>query len=166
MRFVLVLVAASFLLAGCATGYQARGFSGGFTETQLDTNVFRVTFNGNGYTAGDRAADFALLRCAELTLQRGYTHFAVVDARSDVTASTYTTPKQTYTTATVNAYGNMAQGSAQTYTTGGQTFTAHMPSSTNTILLLHGKPDNGLFAFDAQFIYMSITQKYGIKPNR
>lgn len=165
VRLVLALMA-MMLLSGCATKYQASGLSGGFTETQLDANVFRVTFNGNASTPSERAADFALLRSAELTLQHGYRYFAVMDALSEVATSTYTTPKQTYTAASVNAYGSMAQGSAQTYTTGGQTYTAHKPSSTNTIVLLHGKPDNGMFAFDAQFVYMSITQKYGIKVNR
>ena len=47
--------------------------SGGFTESQLDTNVFRVTFKGNGYTSPDRAEDMALLRSAELALQHGFT---------------------------------------------------------------------------------------------
>src|SRR5258708_35613196 len=35
----------------CATGYHAHGLSGGFSETQLDENVFQVSFKGNGYTS-------------------------------------------------------------------------------------------------------------------
>jgi len=50
---VAVLIA---LLAGCATPYQHRGFTGGFSETQLDENVFQMRFNGND-TYDQRAAD-------------------------------------------------------------------------------------------------------------
>lgn len=55
------------LLAACATGYKPEGFSGGFFELQLSENVYRVSFDGNGYTGSRRAADMALLRSAELT---------------------------------------------------------------------------------------------------
>ena len=68
------------LLGGCATTYQPQGLSGGFSETQIDTNVFTVTFKGNGYTGQDKANDFTLLRSAELTLEHGFKYFVVVDA--------------------------------------------------------------------------------------
>ncbi len=47
-------------LAACATAYQPQSFSGGFTETQLDKNVFRVSFQGNGYTRAERAEEMAI----------------------------------------------------------------------------------------------------------
>jgi hypothetical protein len=62
-------------LSACATAYQRDGFTGGFSETQLDENVWRVTFEGNGYTREQRAEDFALLRSAELTLEKGFYAF-------------------------------------------------------------------------------------------
>lgn len=46
----------ALIAAGCATGYHARGLSGGFSETQLDENVFEVSFHGNGYTSHGREA--------------------------------------------------------------------------------------------------------------
>ena len=64
--FSLIPLAAALL--GCATAYQPQGLSGGFTETQLAPDVWRVSFSGNGYTKGERAEDFAMLRSAELTL--------------------------------------------------------------------------------------------------
>lgn len=151
------------VLAGCATAYQAQGLTGGFTETQLDRNVFKVTFKGNGYTASERAADFALLRSAELTLQNGYTHFAIVDGRQSASYGVMTTPTSSYTTGSVTAIGNTAYGSARTTTTGGQSFIVAMPSSTNTIVCFNGKPENGMFVYDAQFLFDSLTSKYGIK---
>lgn len=151
------------LLAGCATSYQAQSFSGGFSETQLDKNVFRVTFKGNGYTQSERAEDFALLRSAELTLKHGFTHFAIIDGRQSNDYGVMTTPTQSYTTGSVTSYGNTAYGSAHTTTTGGQSFIIKKPSSTNTIVCFNGKPENGMFVYDAQFIYTSLTAKYGIQ---
>ena len=55
---------------------QSQGMSGGFSETQLDTNVYTVRFSGNGYTSPSKAADFALLRSAEITLMRGATNIS------------------------------------------------------------------------------------------
>lgn len=51
----------------------------GYYTTQLDTNRYRIVFNG-GQTAGlNTTRDYALLRAAELTLQEGYDWFQVVD---------------------------------------------------------------------------------------
>ena len=49
-------------LSGCATGYPSSGFSGGFEETALAPNIYRVEFSGNGYTSSTRAEELALLR--------------------------------------------------------------------------------------------------------
>ena len=60
-------------LAGCvATGYGPKSmFSGGFEETQLGPDIFSVSFSCNDSTSMARAADFTLLRSAELTLENG-----------------------------------------------------------------------------------------------
>ncbi len=165
MKYIAALSVA-LVLAGCATGYQAQSFSGGFSETQLDRNVFKVTFKGNGYTQSERAEDFALLRSAELTLKNGFSHFAIVDGRQSADYGVMTTPTQSYTTGSVTSYGNTAYGSARTTTTGGQSFIIKKPSSSNTIVCFNGKPENGMFVYDAKFIYDSLTAKYGIKAGQ
>jgi len=155
-------------LTACATAYQPEGLSGGFTETQLDKNVFRVSFQGNGYTRSDRAEEMALLRSAELTLNKGFTHFAIIDGRSRTDYSAFKTPTQSSTTGTISSYGNTSYLNAQTRTTGGQTFIAAKPSSTNTIICFNGKPDSNSLVYDAQFIFNSLAAKYGIaaKPTK
>ena len=52
----LAATAALLLGTGCATGYHPRSGTGGFSETQLDENVFQMRFNGND-TYDQRAAD-------------------------------------------------------------------------------------------------------------
>lgn len=160
MRFVLPLVA-SACVAACATAYQPQGLSGGFTETQIDRNVFRISFNGNGYTSVERAEEMALLRSAEIALKNGFTHFVIADARSRTSYSSFTTPTQTTTTGTLGTYGNTAYLNARTQTTGGQKLTAAKPSTTNTIVCFNGKPEIGVFVYDAQFLFSSLAQKYG-----
>lgn len=52
-------------LSACASAYKSEGISSGFSETQIDTNIWRITFTGNGYTKRHHAEDFALLCSAE-----------------------------------------------------------------------------------------------------
>ena len=51
--------------------------TGGYEETRLQDDVYRVSFRGNRYTPEMDVIDLLYLRCAELTLQADYTHFAV-----------------------------------------------------------------------------------------
>ncbi|MCK5271480.1 MAG: hypothetical protein KAJ52_02845 [Sedimentisphaerales bacterium] len=158
--FIISLVA--IFIQGCATAYQRSGFTGGYSETQLDENVFKVSFRGNGYTGRERVSDFTLLRSAELALENGYKYFVIIDANSYTSNSTYTTPTTSRTTGSAYGYGNYAYGSATTTTTGGQTYNISKPSSLNTIVCFKEKPNTG-FSYDAKFIYESITQKYSIE---
>ena len=69
-------------LSACATlgptPYQAlQPGTGGYEESRLQDDVYRVSFRGNRYTPETDIIDFLYLRCAELTLQADYTHFAV-----------------------------------------------------------------------------------------
>lgn len=162
MKDLLVIAIVAFLVQGCATGYHSSGFSGGYSETQLDENVFKISFRGNGYTGRERVADFTLLRSAELALENGYKYFVIIDANSYTSNSTYTTPTTSHTTGSAHTYGNHTYGSATTTTTGGQTYNISKPSSSNTIVCFKEKPEEG-FSYNAEFIYKSITQKYGIK---
>lgn len=155
-------------LGGCATQYQKQGLTGGFDETQLAPNMYRVSFNGNGYTSVERAANLALLRCADLTLQNGYSYFAVVDAKEGTTQSAYTTPTQSYTTGSVSVTGNTyggtanAYGQARTTTYGGQTFIISSPSASNTIVMVKSQSEFPGTTYDAAFIYGSLGKKYEI----
>lgn len=66
---------AILLLAGCQTGYQPRGATGGYEEQKLDEDMYRVSFYGNGNTPRGAVLKYFLYRCAELTLERGYAYF-------------------------------------------------------------------------------------------
>ena len=78
MKKLCLHVLALSILAGCATPYQPMGFLGGYSETQLDENVFHVSFDGNGFTSEEKASEYCLLRSAELALQHGVSHFLIL----------------------------------------------------------------------------------------
>lgn len=161
MKQIMTILSVLFILTGCATTYQKNSLTGGYSETQLDENLFNVTFKGNGYTSKERANDFTLLRCAELTIENGYKFFTIVTAQDNTQTRTRTSPITTKTEASVSGSGNSASGTSTTRTYGGQTYTITKPSTSNTILCYRTKPNTG-FSYNAEFIYRSITNKYGI----
>jgi hypothetical protein len=77
-----LILAVWVIAAGCAapqpTPYQPLQDSGGYEETRLQEDMYRVSFRGNRYTAEQDVIDLLYLRCAELTLDAGYSHFEVV----------------------------------------------------------------------------------------
>jgi TonB family protein len=64
-------------LSACATGYQANGITGGYTEKRITDSAYVVTFGGNGFATKDRIYYFWMYRCAELTMEKGYSLFSI-----------------------------------------------------------------------------------------
>jgi hypothetical protein len=160
---VLSIVALMFgLLSGCVTPYQPKSFSGGYSESQLGTNMFTVAFQGNGNTSYELAADFCLLRSAEITLENGFRYFVVVESYKDFGEFLVTKPTQSYTTWSIYASGNFAHGNARTATYGGQTYFISTPSTENTILCFKDKPEVDGLLFDAEFVAKTIRKKYNM----
>jgi hypothetical protein len=137
MRKLVLIV--PFALFACATPYQRSGLRGGFSDTQLKENVFRVYFRGNGFSDAARTADFALLHGAELALEHGYPFFAIANEDS-----------MTLVAATNNGrYGSDIMVA---------------PSSRNTIVCYQEKPsDAGALVYEAAFIRKTLRAKYDIQ---
>lgn len=150
------------LMAACATGYQSSGFTGGFEDTQLAQDIFRVSFSGNAFTSSDRVQDFALLRAAELTLANNAQYFAVITSADQSRAETHVTPGSSHTSGTVSAYGNTGYYSGTTTYSAPQVETYYKPGVGMMIRTFQTKPEGGV-VFDANFIVTSIRTKYGIK---
>lgn len=169
MRTLFIFLLTIYLI-GCATAYQKESATGGYSSTQLDTNVFQVTFKGNGSTSRERASDFALLRSAELTLEHGFEYFVIIDAQQYSKNSTFTTPVTSTTNINTNTYGTAygygnygtysgnTYGTATTTTYGGQTYLISKPRAANTIVCFKGKPEG--FSYSARFIEKSLKGKY------
>jgi hypothetical protein len=132
-----IFTTAIILLFIQCTPYQSAGFTGGFSETKLDENVWKVQFKGNGYTNLERASDLCLLRSAELCLINGYTHFATVESDKYVSQHQYTTSSRK---------------------TGRSTHTVSKPRTAYTIVCYEEKPEE--FSYNARFLLKSLMAKY------
>jgi len=85
-RLAIVTIAASALaLTACASlapyGRQMGPNGQGYSEQRIESNRYRVTYNGVG--AAGRVADWALVRAADLTTEQGYDWFEVTQSWTD-----------------------------------------------------------------------------------
>ncbi len=82
---ILSLAASALALSACASlapyGPQQGAGGQGFSEQRIESNRYRVTYNGVGEPG--RVADYALLRAADLTTQEGYDWFEVTQSWTD-----------------------------------------------------------------------------------
>jgi hypothetical protein len=89
-RTLLAAVAAALMAGACATptpyqpiGARGTGASGGFSDVRVAADRYRVTFAGNSMTSRERVETYLLYRAAELTRERGYDGFTIVDRATD-----------------------------------------------------------------------------------
>jgi hypothetical protein len=75
---ILIMAAAAVCLASCATPYQQQGVIGGFDVKELRPDVYRISFQGNGYTTRESVQVYWLYRCAELALEKGFAGFEIL----------------------------------------------------------------------------------------
>jgi hypothetical protein len=99
MRIRLIVLSAACLLASCATAYQPDGVSGGYSDQVRNGNTAQVSFRGNGMTTPATLHSYLLRRCAEVTLQDGYSYFVVVhtEAPNQATDNLYSMKVETAT---------------------------------------------------------------------
>ncbi|BCM78249.1 CC0125/CC1285 family lipoprotein [Aeromonas caviae] len=160
MRMKLTGLLCCVALTGCATAYQPYSYfgGGGYSDVQLAENVFQVTVEANGFTTSTEAADLALLRSADLTLERGFKYFIIGSTADHSYSAGYTTPSTTTLNAT--SYGNTIYGTAQT--TGGQTYVFNFPTPSMTITCFSDQPALNGTVYDAAITSRSLRAKLGI----
>ena len=131
------LAIASLAVFACATPYQPRAIRGGYSDMQVGDNVFRVSFEGNGYLSAQTASDYALLRSAELTLEKGFRYFVIA--------------------------GDEARGTVVGGGNAHAAFVTTMPSSMQTIVCYAEKPlDPAGLLYDAVRVRAAVRERYGI----
>lgn len=158
-----ILLISFFILSACATTagsnlYYPATVSGsdGYSDIQLDKNIFRVSYHGADNLMADEAEELALLRSAELTMKNGFTHFAIVDgvSRTDGTQSSGV------------GVGNSIRGTSMGIASG-SSYSTSKPSTTNTIICFNGKPsDFSGIVYDAKFLFDSFGKKYVIREEK
>lgn len=78
----LAMITLSLSLGCCASPYQAESFlnltEGGFSEIELESGLWRVTFRSNPETTDETVQVYWLYRCAELALSKSFDGFAIL----------------------------------------------------------------------------------------
>ena len=70
------------IFTGCASTYGPRGSMGGYEEKSVGENMYEVRFYGNQHTPADQMTRMLLYRCAELTRDKGFDSFLVLNDQS------------------------------------------------------------------------------------
>ena len=119
----------------------------GYTSTKLQDDVFKIRFRGDYDDSMEKVEDLTILRCAEATIDSGYKYFIVMESKSVVEKSSYTTSTSAY------ASGSSKDGKYSGTTTvfGGNTQESNIPSASYTIKCFKTKPKNNQsLVYDAE----------------
>ena len=145
-------------LTSCATPYQPKGLSGGYSQVQLDNNSARVQFKGNGYTSRERVEVFVLYRCAELTVERGYDYFVIDKQDTENRQQSFQTTPETFNATTTGSRGFYS--TTGTYTPG-QSITFNKRTATAVIKMFKGeKPVDLSGSFAARELMDNLQSQY------
>ncbi len=79
-RYVSLGLLIGCLGSGCSsTPYQRDDTEGGYVESKISEDIYRVTFRGNKHTLRRKIENYLGYRCAELTIEQGYDSFAFTE---------------------------------------------------------------------------------------
>ena len=130
---LLLLFTLTIVISCVPTLYNLEDRTGGYGETQIDKNVWKVYFSFNRHTTDERALNYLRLRCAELTIHNEFQYFQISDLE--------TNPKQTLTKSGEDFYSSKQQ------------------SKSCVIACFKDKPEKGT-SYNATEIIKSIKDKY------
>lgn len=82
-HLIFPLLSLSLVACATTTPYQPLQKGEGYAEQKIESNRYRVTFNGNFRTNKQTVENYMLYRAAELTLSNGGTYFVVADRNTD-----------------------------------------------------------------------------------
>ncbi|MFI4935267.1 MAG: CC0125/CC1285 family lipoprotein [Caulobacterales bacterium] len=77
-RGTILAIGGALLLLGCATSYAPESLIGGYSESRVSSNVWRITFSGNGYTSQETVQTYWLYHCAAVALREGFDGFRIL----------------------------------------------------------------------------------------
>ena len=140
---ILLIIISLFFLASCATSYQKLSLTGGYKDMQLQENVYKVIFKGNTRISKETVKNYALYRCAEVTLENAYDYFIILEDEGYDKIVYWQNQTRAKTTKTGRTY--------KTRIYGGQTHTAIKPRAVLVIQCFKGqKPKDNSRAFNAK----------------
>ncbi len=86
----IVLAVVSMMVSGCATTYDTEksNWTGGrgFTQTQLENDIWQIDFTGNIHTNSETRKKYILKKAAQIAIDGSYSFFKVIqsDTSNDI----------------------------------------------------------------------------------
>lgn len=137
-------------LSGCVTGsYQPFSSGYGYQSEPKGENTYYVTYTGSGNTGIEKINDFALLRSAELTLEKGFKYFVITEAKNNKEELQIIQPS-------LSSFNDMGGGGGVSP----GTLSGPKAKSELTILLFNEKPDD--IHYEAERIVQAMRDEYQI----
>jgi hypothetical protein len=122
----------------------------GFRAEQVDMITYRVEYQGQRGESLRAAEEMGLVRTADLVLQKGYKHFAVIESQAGGQVATGQTAPTTYGAESSTIFMN----SRITETTS--------PNVKGTVRLYQEPPEATVRVFDAHAVCATYGPKYGV----
>ena len=97
-KFAILLALSALMISGCATAYVPEGLNhctgygmcrGGYSESRLAEDTYRVSFQGNARTSRETTQKYLVYRCAEVTLNSGYEYFVFINENTETEKKKY-----------------------------------------------------------------------------
>ena len=180
MNHTIALGLVALVFAGCAIDYNYQAFDctprmgvhwpfpgwncrGGYSEVAIAPDMYQVRFEGA--MTQPQTEDLTLLRCSELTLEKGYSHFVVIEAKDlTETKSGYSAGTYSPGTTICDKKGKNCVTSPGTWS-GGGSYTYNTPGFALTIQLVRDRSaSSGALAYDAASVYQNLRSKYHLSP--
>ncbi len=158
-RFLIVVVCA-VVASACGTTYTKRGLMGGVDEVQLNENTWRISARGNAYTSEEAVLDMVLLRSADIASQNGFRYFVFLSEETWSDDYDVYIPETSYSTGTINSYGNITTINTTTNTHGGYNMPYSKPRAQNIVMMFKNKLNNveGI-VYDAVFVCNTVGRR-------
>ena len=141
MPLLFRLLTSLLLLSLASCGFGTLYGPSYYQDTKLGTGLHRVTFRGGHHPI---TGELCLLRCAEVCLEQGFTHFEVVDSETGSSLE-----------------GSMSSYPFEHHYPSRDAFMDDIPFVAKTIRMI-SKKEEGKFAYDANEIKTSLRNKYEI----
>ena len=162
LRLFLACVVCVFAVSGCmslselakvGTTYHDSNnqWKLGYSDTQLNDKVYRVSYAGYSIPQS-LCDDFALMRASEISKQKGFRYFRVLDEKQSSSSQSIALPGTTTTTGAVSRSGNLNATSFSS----GIGLTMNYPVTTITIELRNDS-EASLNIMDAETIWKSLS---------
>lgn len=137
MRTKVAVIAVALAVSGCVNISES--------EIALSKNVYQIDLSARGRFGVDAAPKRAQIRAAELTLQKGYSHY-VIQSGGTSGGSVYAGQTPVYSQTNVNVVGNTAYASTNNF--GGYPMMMPTSQTSITVVMFNSKdaPPNALDA--------------------